>query len=192
MATRNVAIPTLALLASLSSGFSSSVMAGGPNYNFIEARYLLDAELENVDGDGLRFDGSYRFTRQVFGFAEFDSVDLDNYDADLDVLKLGAGYIHPINASMDFNLSLAYVDAEVDARGANYDDSGFEISGGIRTMIQPNIELRANANYIDIEDDDTYFTLGGDYFFMSNFSAGLEIDLGADYETLSIGARYSF
>jgi hypothetical protein len=192
MDRRKIAIPTLALLSAVSSGFSSALMAGGPSYNFIEARYLLDAELDSVDGDGFRFDGSYRFTHSVYGFAEYDTVDLDNYDADLDVFKLGAGYIAALNPTWDLNVSLAYADAEVDVRGLNYDDSGFEISTGVRAMIRPEIEIRANLNYIDIEDDDTYFTIGGDYFFLPNLSAGVEIDLGADYETLSIGARYSF
>ncbi|MGD9165060.1 MAG: hypothetical protein PVF13_09910, partial [Chromatiales bacterium] len=166
MDSRKIAIHALALLTAFSSGFSSSLMAGSPNYDFIEARYLVDAELGNLDGDGFRFDGSYRFTRSVYGFAEYDTVDLDNYDADLDVFKLGAGYIAALNPNWDLNVSLSYVNTEVDVPRFNYDDSGFEISTGVRAMILPEIEIRANLNYIDIEDDDTYFTLGGDYFFL--------------------------
>jgi hypothetical protein len=193
MLRRNIAIPALALVTAFSSGFSSSLMADGPNYNFVEARYLVDAELGSVDGDGYRFDGSYQFTPSVYGVAEYDTVDLDNYNADLDVFKLGAGFIAALNPGWDLNVSLAYVDAEASAGRLNYDDSGFEISTGVRAMVVPEIELRANLNYIDIEDDDTYFTIGGDYFFLPNLSAGVEIDLGADdYETLSIGAKYSF
>ena len=192
MDLRNLTASSLALLTTLSIASPLTVMAGDPNYDYLEARYLLDADLDNLDGDGIRFAGSYRFTPQVFGFAEYDTVDLDNVSADFDIFKIGAGFIHPLNTTWNADLSLAYVDAETDSRGLRFDDSGFEISGGVRAMIRPNIGVRASLNYIDIEDDDTYFTLGGDYHFLPNLSAGVEIDLGADYETLSIGARYLF
>jgi hypothetical protein len=52
--------------------------------------------------------------------------------------------------------------------------------------------LRANANYANLEDSSTWVTVGGDYYFMPNLSAGIEADLASDYSSVSIGAGYYF
>ena len=191
MNTRKIGIPNLFLLALVCSGFTSSLLASDVNYRFVEGSYLLDAELENADGDGFRIGGSFRINNEIYAFGEYDIVDFDYSSADVDVLKLGVGYIYPLDATWDLNVSLAFVD--VDTSLVGYDDgNGYEISGGVRTMIQPHIEVRAHMNYMDVDDSDTYFTIGGNYFFKPNLSAGVELDLGGDYDTLGIGVRYLY
>lgn len=191
MDMRNIAIPALALLTSAACGFSSTLNAA--DYSYIGGGFLLDAEVENFDGDGFRFAGSFLVTREIYAFGSYDDVDLDNTNIDVSYLKLGAGYILPLNTTWDANLAIAYVDAEAVANnGARADDSGLELSAGVRGMIKPEIEVHGELNYIDLDDSDTYFTIGGDYYFNSNVSAGMDIDLGGDYETISIGAKYYF
>lgn len=196
MDKRKAAVPVLALLTSFSSGFSAPLNAGDLNYTYVEGRFILDAELDdgpvNDDGDGIRFGGSFQVTNNVFAFGSYEDSDLDDTNVDLTFLKLGGGYIHPLNADWDANVSLAYVDFEADGPRSSADDDGYELSGGVRGKINPQIELRGHLKHIDLDDSDTYFTLGADYYIQSNFSAGVEIDLGGDYETLSIGARYFF
>jgi hypothetical protein len=187
-------VPATALLATLFSGFSSSLYA--VDYTFVEGRFLLDAEIDgdvlDDDGDGFRFAGSYLLTPDIYVFGKYDDVELDDTDIDFSLLRIGGGYIHPLNATWDANVSFAYASYEADGRGYDDDDSGFELSGGVRGMVKPEIEVRATLNYMDIDDSDTYFTLGGDYYFMPNVSAGIELDMGGDYETMSIGAKYYF
>jgi hypothetical protein len=183
------------VLGTLISGFSPSLYA--VDYTFVEARFLLDVEYEEDnfedDGDGMRIAGSFQITPEIYAFAKYDDVELDDSNIDLSLLRLGGGYIFPINATWDVNASLAYADIEADAgRRGDADESGFELSGGVRGMVKPEIGVRASLNYIDLEGSDTYFTLGGDYYFLPNVSAGLEIDMGGDYETFSIGAKYYF
>ncbi|MES9990879.1 MAG: hypothetical protein ABW098_02935 [Candidatus Thiodiazotropha sp.] len=192
MDTRKFSNPAAILLASLTLGFSSSLYA--IDYSFIEGRFILDAEFDDVndDGDGFRFAGSFLVTNEIYAFAKYDDVELDDFDVDFSLLRIGAGYIHPLNATWDANVSIAYADAEADGPGFEEDDSGYELSGGVRGMVKPQIELRASLNHIDIEDSDTYFTLGADYYLMPNVSAGLELDMGGDYETMSIGAKFYF
>jgi hypothetical protein len=186
--------PAAALLATLVSGFSSSLYA--IDYSFVEGRFLLDAEMDSDwlddDGDGFRFAGSYLVTPEIYAFGEYDDVEFDDSKVDFTVLKLGGGYIHPLDATWDANLSLAYIKWEADGPLGDDDESGYEISGGVRGMIKPNIEVRAFLNLYDVDDSDTYFTLGGDYYFMPNVSAGIELDMGGDYDNLSIGAKYYF
>ena len=200
MDTRKTVFQTLALLATFSSGFSAPLNAGDLNYSYIEGRFLLDAELdadnfsENADGDGIRFGGSFRLSNEFYAFGSYEDDDLEfrNIDIDFSLLKFGAGYILPINSTWDSNFSFAYGKYEADTRVGDTDENGFELSAGARGMVKPEIELRGALHYTDYEDSDTYFTLGGDYFFAPNVSAGLEIDLGGDYESMSIGAKYYF
>ncbi|MBT3059236.1 MAG: hypothetical protein G8D61_01720 [gamma proteobacterium symbiont of Ctena orbiculata] len=192
MDTRTFRHPAAVLLVTLFTGFSTPLYA--IDYSFVEGRFLLDAEFDDVDddGDGFRFAGSFQVTNEIFAFAKYDDVELDDSDVDFSLLRIGAGYIHPLDASWDANVSLAYADAEADGPGGEEDESGFELSGGVRGMVKPQIEVRASLNYLDIEDSDTYFTLGGDYYIMPNISAGIELDMGGDYETVSIGAKFYF
>jgi hypothetical protein len=194
MDIRKKVVPAAALLAALFGGFSSSLYA--IDYSFVEGRFLLDAEVDgdviDDDGDGFRFAGSFLVTPDVYVFGKYDDVELDDTDIDVTLLRIGAGYIHPLDATWDANVSLAYANVEADGPGGDEDDSGFELSGGVRGMVKPEIEVRAALNYQDIDDSDTYFTLGADYYFMPNVSAGIELDMGGDYETMSIGAKYYF
>ncbi|MEW8279910.1 MAG: hypothetical protein AB2721_19710 [Candidatus Thiodiazotropha sp.] len=192
MDTRTFRHPAAVLLVTLFTGFSTPLYA--IDYSFVEGRFLLDAEFDDVDddGDGFRFAGSFQVTNEIFAFAKYDDVELDDSNVDFSLLRIGAGYIHPLDASWDANVSLAYADAEADGPGGEEDESGFELSGGVRGMVKPQIEVRASLNYLDIEDSDTYFTLGGDYYIMPNISAGIELDMGGDYETVSIGAKFYF
>jgi hypothetical protein len=194
MHIRKYVVSATVLLVTLSGGFSSSLYA--IDYSFVEGRFLLDAELDGDgfedDGDGFRFAGSYLVTPEIYVFGKYDDVELDDSEVDLSFLRIGAGYIYPLDATWDANVSLAYASVEADGPGGDEDDSGFELSGGVRGLVKPEIEVRAALNYLDIDDSDTYFTLGADYYFMPNVSAGIELDMGGDYETMSIGAKYYF
>ncbi|MEW8664015.1 MAG: hypothetical protein AB2557_16295, partial [Candidatus Thiodiazotropha sp.] len=114
MDTRTFRHPAAVLLVTLFTGFSTPLYA--IDYSFVEGRFLLDAEFDDVDddGDGFRFAGSFQVTNEIFAFAKYDDVELDDSDVDFSLLRIGAGYIHPLDASWDANVSLAYADAEAD------------------------------------------------------------------------------
>ncbi|MEW8561447.1 MAG: hypothetical protein AB2541_05055, partial [Candidatus Thiodiazotropha sp.] len=114
MDTRKYILSAAVLLASAFTGFSTSLYA--VDYSFLEGRYLLDAEFDDVDGDGdgFRFAGSFQVSNEIYAFAKYDDVELDDSDVDFSLLRIGAGYIHPLDASWDANVSLAYADAEAD------------------------------------------------------------------------------
>jgi len=180
----NMCAINLMLMAGLSV---SSVQASDVSYNYLEGRYIVDAEANNVDGDGLRIGGSVRIRSDLYLFSNYETLDLD-FNNDIDTFNLGGGYILPLNAKWDANFSMALVNRDVN----NNDDTGFSLAAGVRGMMASNIEGRASLTYIDVNDNDTYITLGGDYFFSKNLSVGIEADLSGDLDTLSIGARYHF
>ena len=176
---------SLLLLAGIST---SAVQASDVKYNYIEGRYILDAETDNnVDGDGFQLGGSFRINNDFYVIGSYQTLDLD-FNNDIDTLKIGAGYILPINGQWDANFSLSLVNRDVNSN----DDNGFSASAGVRGMLTPKIEGRAAVNYIDVNDSDTFITLGADYFVLRNLSVGVEADLSGDLDTVSIGARYYF
>jgi predicted porin len=195
MDMRKSLFPALALAAAVSAGFSSTLSASDVDYTYGELRYIFDADIDGEDGDGFRFGGSFRLTQDIYLFGSYDDTEFDDSDADVTMLKLGAGYIYPIDPTWDANFALAFARGEAETPRGDDDDSGIELTAGVRGKFKPEIEVRAELNYTTVEVDDdsyAYITLGGDYYFTPNISAGLELDLGGDYETMSIGARYHF
>ena len=195
MDMRKPLFPALALAAAVSTGFSSTLSASDVDYTYGELRYIFDGEIDDFDLDGFRFGGSFRLTQDIYLFGSYDDAEADDVNVDITVLKFGAGYIYPINPTWDANFALAIARAEFDGTGTGDDESGVEITGGVRGKFKPEIEVRAELNYTTVEmvdDSYAYLSLGGDYYFTPNVSAGLELDLGGDYETLTLGARYHF
>jgi opacity protein-like surface antigen len=188
MSKKNILTTSAASLLLIAGMSMSPAQASEVKYNYLEGRYVLDAETDNnIDGDGYQIGGSFRIDTNLYAFGSYQALDLD-FNNDIDTFEVGAGYIHPLNAKWDANFSASLVNMDVN----NNDDTGFSLTAGVRGMVTPNIEGRAILSYIDVEDDDTFITLGGDYFFTPDLSVGVEVDLAGDLETLSIGARYYF
>ena len=169
-------------------------LAGG-KYTYVEARFVADAEFDgsSEDADGFRFAGSYKFNNQVYGAAEYEAVEFDGRnDVDFDIMRFGAGFIHPLNQQWDINAEAHLIRMEIDTRFGDDSDTGFSIAGGVRGMATPEIEVKAMLILEDVEDRDSYITVGADYYFQPNVSAGIEMDLAGDYETFSIGAKFHF
>jgi long-subunit fatty acid transport protein len=194
MDIRKSAISTLALTSIVLGGFSSSLLAEGISYTYAEARYILDGEIDDFDDyDGFKIGGSFQITNEIFAIASYTTADFDDVDGDFTTLSIGGGYIYPINPNWDTNFSLSYVKYESEARGyEDYDENGYMIGGGVRGLIKPQIELRASLFHGKLEDSSTWITIGGDYYFTPQISAGAEFDLGGDDEEFSIGAKYHF
>ena len=45
---------------------------------------------------------------------------------------------------------------------------------------------------VTVGDSDTFVEIAGDYYFTQEFAAGLSVDIGADVDTITIGARWFF
>ena len=151
------------------------------SYSYGEIRFV------DVDGgDGFEFGGSFRINQEFYAVASFQDLDGDR-GGDLEILEFGGGYIRPHN-----NIDLAAEFTLIDADVSGDSESGFSLAGGARGFIAPNLELRGYFKYVDIEDNDTFLELGGDYFFADNLSAGATIELGSDLDTVTIGGRFHF
>ena len=169
------------------------------------------------DAKGFGVAGSFQVNENIFVFGRLDKTTSDaeikgrngsaDFDLDLQRIELGLGYIYSINTEWDVNISASFKKAEEDVDTTlnlvkpvagyngdddfdfNGDDDGFVLKGGVRGMVIPKLEARAFLSYDDIEDD-TYMTLGGDFFLTENISLGGDVTFGDTQ--LSLGGKFYF
>lgn len=162
--------------------------AGNLSYDYLELRFV---DVDDSDGDGIRFAGSYQIDEEWILVGGLTTLDFD-FNVDSTVLEIGGGYVWNYSDDFDLVSTVRYVRVDVDTPFGDFDDSGFALSSGIRGFVAPQFEIRGSANYIDVDDSDTYIELGGDYYFTDQVSAGITLELAGDADVFSIGARWYF
>ncbi len=162
--------------------------AGDLSYDFAEIRFV---DVDESDGDGIRFAGSFQIDDEWILVGGLTTLDFD-FDVDSTVLEIGGGYVWNYSDDFDLVSTVRYVRVDFDTPIGDFDDSGFALSSGIRGFIAPKFEIRGSANYIDVDDSDTFIELAGDYYFTDQISAGISLELAGDADVFSIGARWYF
>lgn len=157
------------------------------SYSHAELRYV---DLDEGDG-GLRVGGSYRLNDDWYLFGELNDLDL-NRNFDQTTYEIGGGYIHELNQNLHLTATASIVMAEIDGPSFNDDDTGIALSGGVRAFVAPNFEVRGTVKHINLDNQDTFLELAGDYFFNEQFSAGVSVEFAGDRDLLTIGARIHF
>jgi hypothetical protein len=207
-------LPLLALALTVTGGFSTPLNASDLSYNFLEADILITDSDDDLERDSaFSTSASYRIIDQLFVFGGFSKssasektyvrrVDRDvEFDIDVSGFGIGAGYIYPIKPNWDANVTLGYskgkVDYDPDPKdfGVDLDEDidSIDISGGVRAMYTPKIELSAFLEYSKFDDDsDTSVVMGGQYYILDNLSAGVVADIDSDGISLSARARFYF
>lgn len=189
----------------LISGSYAVNAAEGPNWNFIEGSYSkLDIdELSEMDPDGFGILGSFLISDDIFIFAGYTTTDDDftmegiKFDMEYDETLFGLGYVFYAVDTTDFYGVVSYIKPEVCAGAAGesicFDDDGYGLGIGVRSMLDDRVELSARIDHIDIDGEtDTSFTLGAGYFFTKNFSVGLNYSKNDDANMYGISCRLSF
>jgi len=167
------------ITACLALLFSSAVLAGAPQWNYIEGHYMTgdtsDDDSENTYGvrGSVAFDELFHAGLSYgMGENESDSGDFDIYD-----IRIG---VHPeINENSDLVLELFYSNVDWD------DDDNVDFYGvvfGVRSLWSDVFEFMVNATLAvedESGDDDTsdeiYFTVGGRYLFSDVISVGVTL-----------------
>lgn len=172
-------------------GLASAQAPQSPSlgYNFAELRFI---DVDN-DGDGFRLAGSYRISGNWLILGGVSALEFDN-DVDSTTFDVGGGYVWPYRPDWDLVANVRVVRTEVDLpRGlGSSDDTGIGVSGGVRGLIVPELEVRGSVNHVTVGDSDTYIEVAGDYYFTRNFAAGISVEFGGDLDAWTIGARWYF
>ena len=175
---------SVTLFASLSMG----VHAANFNYNYGQVG------IETGDVEGLVLTGSFDITKDIFVLARVIDGDIErrrSNDLDYSEFSAGAGYHMPVNKQMDavFAISLHSIDIE------NNDDTGILFSGGIRYMINQQVELAGNIFHTTADVDgggDTGIYGEARYNIKSKMSAGVNFTSSDTVDGLGINFRIGF
>ena len=187
------------ILASIFGALSLNTFAASPSYDFVKAGYV-QADIEDAgdfEPSGFQIQGFKSLNENVYLTGRYGQLgeDVSGVDIDLDYASAGVGYRYGLTQNTDFFGEVTYeyvnLDVELDSISGE-DDNGYGITAGIRSMLSEQFELRGAIRYIDIEDDETAFEIGADYFFTPQFSFGATYVIADDVDLLGVSARYTF
>ncbi len=188
------------ILASIFGALSLNAFAAAPSYDFVKAGYV-QADIEDAgdfEPNGFQIQGFKSLNENVYLTGRYGqlSEDVSGGDIDLDYVSAGIGYRYGLTQNTDFfgEVTYEYVDIDLDSNfiSGEADDNGYGITAGVRSMLSEQFELRGAIRYIDIEEDDTAFEIGADYFFTPQFSFGATYVIADDVDLLGVSARYTF
>ena len=170
----------------------AAVLADSPDYTYIEGSYV-NIDIDGIDdGDGFGIGGSAEVGENIFIFADYATVGF-SFGVDFSTITAGIGYKSAISDTTDVNVSIAYVNAEVDAGVfGSIDDDGYGLDVSLRSMVSSEFELNGGISYVDFGNggDDTAFHVGGVYSFNDSFAVTGDISFGNDITTFLIGGRF--
>ncbi|MFD3391159.1 outer membrane beta-barrel protein [Alteromonas macleodii] len=187
------------ILASIFGALSLNTFAASPSYDFVKAGYV-QADIEDAgdfEPSGFQIQGFKSLNENVYLTGRYGQLgeDVSGVDIDLDYVSAGVGYRYGLTQNTDFFGEVTYeyvnLDVELDSISGE-DDNGYGITAGIRSMLSEQFELRGAIRYIDIEDNETAFEIGADYFFTPQFSFGATYVIADDVDLLGVSARYTF
>lgn len=135
--------------------------------------------------NGFALEGSYEFTDMFFGVISYSDL---SGDADFSTLQFGAGAAIALAPTTDGYASLSIVD--VDFGGGS--DDGIALEFGVRHMMNEQVELFGNLQYVDLTESETGFEFGGRYWFQKNLGASFSYETFDGDNTILIAGRYNF
>src|SRR5688572_33465998 len=163
--------------------------AEGLSYNYVEAGYSQvdpDGPADNSDVYSLR--GSLAIAPQWHLVADVNSFDVDGDNPE--VYRVGVGYNHNLNTTVDLIGRAAWVHAE-----GGIDDDGYNLQALARGQVAPSFELEGGLDYVDFggnDGDTTSLLLAGRYFVAPAFAIGLNTLLNDDAKTYGVDFRFNF
>ena len=170
---------------------SATAMAEGPSYSYIQGLYQ-EVDTDIGDGDGFAVAGSVEINESWFVFVDYGSAEIDSFfDFDYNRWAVGGGWRSAISDKTDWFVTASYVDAEISAGGSSDSESGIGASLGVRSMLNPKLELAGSVVYSDPEEEtairaEIWYTITG------NLALGAQATFGGDIDTLGAGIRLYF
>lgn len=165
------------------------------DYDYAQAEVLL------ADLSGVRLRGSLDLQQNapVFLTGSLNVSEIDDSNADLTLLSLGATYVFDMDAAAYDLLATAeleYGDIDLDTPfgSRSDDDLGIRVRGGGRYALGERLEGFGGIAFSTVFDEANDFTLdaGARYQFDNQFAAQASIEVGDELTYFTIGGRYSY
>jgi opacity protein-like surface antigen len=193
-------IGTRAVIVAITSLLGGVCFADeGPKYTYGEVGYAhvdLD-DFNEADGDQIGIGGSLALTDMlhIFGSYAQGEVDGSNFpNIDTTSANAGLGLNYAVSPTIDLVGRMSYVYSKAELNNFDVDDSGFGVSGGVRAMLTPQLELNGGIGYVDFGDDnnDTSLDLGAVYSFTEMFAVTANASFSDDVSAVGVGLRLYF
>jgi len=166
------------------------------SYNYIQAAYTttdIDILGTSIDGNGFSISGSATINDNLAFIASFDDQSYD-YDIDTNSFQFGLNFHTPVNKTTDILFGISILDSEVSQPLlGSEDDTGNVLGVGIRSKLNPNIEIDFGVSRSDIFDDSsTGFSLSLLARLNENIQLGIGYGSGDDTDTIGFSLRSNF
>lgn len=206
---RSPARSTLAALTLLAALPFAASAAEGVSYTYIEGGYSATNLDGGADADGWTIGGSGAIAPNFHVFGSYTGQEVDDFATpfgrasgyDVDQWRLGLGYNHELNSSVDLLTRVAYEKFESDEFNAGNvvvageDVDGWSVEAGVRAGFTPNIEGYALAGYEDYDhgiDGEFYGRLGAQVKFNPTWGISGDVKFVDSDTQYFIGPRISF
>lgn len=182
---------------------TTSVHAG--EFDYLDLYFVPDSNFDvnipglgsgDADGDGFGIKGRAHVAETVTLHGEFQSVTLDDSDADIDQLRFGVGTHSAPDTGARFFADGEYVSIDLDGE----DQDGFGFHGGLSFSGESQLSGFARIGYLTLDDVDGFeFSLGADLAFSPTVGGFVDYrsimleddgDNEFDFTDLRIGIRF--
>lgn len=187
----------------------AAAFAGGPSelsYTYVQGGYTSLTTDSDVDADGWYAGGSFLVLPNVFVFGSYSDTSSEDFTGPLGAVTFnidatsynaGLGLRAPVTDFMDINVGAAWVHAESDTNAStggssSTSDDGYSISAGVRSLLGKALEVNAGYNYVDLDDSQGSFDVGGLVHITSLISVSAAYRFGEDANAWTAGARLNF
>ncbi|MGS0690034.1 porin family protein [Shewanella sp. 30m-9] len=179
--------------------------ASAPNWNYIEVAYLsadIDVLDQSVKPNGYGVIGSTLVGDSVILSLAYNRVSEDdvlgsNIDATLSQASATIGYRYRTSDTTDLFVMASYLYGELegslDGESESYDDNGYGLRVGVRSMVTESFEASATIDRIEIDSQsETGFAVSAYYHFNKRFAIGAGYAIADDADMYNASLRVSF
>lgn len=181
--------------------FLANAAESDMSYRYLQAGYVeTDVDLFGETLSGFNVGGSFGFANNFFVFGEYESTEISEGGASLEMeqMTFGLGGNYPLSDSIDLTgrIGAAEADFELDSGEGSLsgDESGYLVAAGLRGQASESFEYEFGVVYVDLGSDlsDTGFEAAARWNFNSNWAAGVEYQDVGEFSTIFAGVRFSF
>ena len=178
------------LMTALLTCLSFQTFAQNPTFNYFDIGYVVwrpdDFSLSS-SLKGLELKASKTINESLYFAGDLNYISKNNNS--LTLVTAGVGYMNHFSDNTSFFAELDIANISIENGG---NETGYEATVGVRTMVTEVLELKGAIEYLDINGGDSSFNLGTAYMFNERFGAYFDYKINQDVDRFSIGFRTSF